>query len=70
MKIEKTLATRVMKSMLESAHLFRSPYEINGLYDHLFGGLFLIWGFPIALQLLVFLGLFCGIAATQKFAYS
>ncbi len=53
--------------MIESAHLFRAPYEIDGLYDHLFGGLFLIWGFPIALQLTVFLSLFCGIVCCLSY---
>ncbi len=53
--------------MLDTAYVYRSAREITGLYDHLFGGLFLIWGLPFALQLLVFGGLIVGIAACLKY---
>ncbi len=39
--------------MLDSFYIFRSPNEIEGFFDFLFGGIFIAKGFPLLSQLVV-----------------
>ncbi len=52
--------------MITNAYLYKAPREIEGLYDSFLGGIFLLWGLPVALQLTVFLAFLGAVAACVK----